>query len=354
MKIPKKINVFRRAIMKSLTKNIGKTNHKLKADKDIQIKKILISRPNHRLGNLLLLTPLVQEITNTFPDSKIDLFVKGNTSPIIFQNYHNVDRIIQLPKKPFSNILKYIKGWLLLRNKKYDLVINAIENSSSGKLSILFSDSTYKFFGEFNENYQSKYPDYKHTAKYPIYNLRNYLTDLGFNKNENKIPFLNIKLNREEIENGNNILNKIASQNKKTICLFTNATGNKNYSEAWWIEFYENLKTEFYNHNIIEVLPLENISKLGFNIPTYYSKDIREMGSFIANTSLFIAADSGVMHLASAVGTPTIGLFSVTDENTYKPYNDKSIAINTNKIDQKEMLDLINTCLNNPKTTINT
>ena len=33
-----------------------------------QVKKILVSRPNHRLGNNLLLTPLITEISEIFPN----------------------------------------------------------------------------------------------------------------------------------------------------------------------------------------------------------------------------------------------------------------------------------------------
>ena len=86
MKIKKKINTARRSLMRRLTRNIGKSNAGIKNNQNIQIKRILISRPNHRLGNLLLLTPLVQEVISTFPDSKIDLFVKGGVTPIIYIN----------------------------------------------------------------------------------------------------------------------------------------------------------------------------------------------------------------------------------------------------------------------------
>jgi ADP-heptose:LPS heptosyltransferase len=51
----------------------------------------------------------------------------------------------------------------------------------------------------------------------------------------------------------------------------------------------------------------------------------------IANTEVFIGADSGIMHLASASLTPTVGLFSITNENVYAPYNNNSIGINTEK-----------------------
>ena len=58
--------------------------------------------------------------------------------------------------------------------------------------------------------------------------------------------------------------------------------------------------------------------------------DIREICALIANTDLFIGGDSGMMHLAGASGTPTLGLFSVTDENLYAPYGNNNSAINTN------------------------
>lgn len=331
--------------MQSLTKNIGKSQSGSNHNKDVEIKRILISRPNHRLGNLLLLTPLVQEVMNTFPNSKIDLFVKGGVTPIIYKNYENIDRFIQLPKKPFSNLGKYIKGWFQLKFRKYDLAINANPSSSSGRLSILFTSSTYKFFGDSDDELQTKYSDYQHDAKKNIYNLRKFLTELGYPENTSKIPYLKIKLDKAEIETGKENLYKIVQNNKKTICLFTNATGAKCYSEEWWNAFYDKLKSAFPDYNIIELLPVENISKLNFKIPNFYSTDIREMGGFLANTAVFIAADNGVMHLSSSVNTPTIGLFSVTDANAYGPYNDKSFSINTNETDLDKVINLIKTSL---------
>jgi len=341
----KKINALRRSLMRGLTKNIGKSNADIKSNQNIKIKRILISRPNHRLGNLLLLTPLVQEVIKTFPDSKIDLFVKGGVTPIIYKNYENIDRYIQLPKKPFSNLGKYIKGWFQLKFRKYDLAINSNPGSSSGRLSILATNSTFKFFGDHDEELNSKYPDYNHDAKKTIYNLRKFLTELGYPENTSELPSLKLILDKEELETGKENLLKIVQNDKKTICLFTNATGAKIYSEDWWEAFYNKLKSTFPDYNIIELLPVENISKLNFKIPNFYSTDIREMGGFLANCALFIAADNGVMHLASSVNVPTIGLFKVTDETMYKPYNDKSFSINTNNLDLDKVIDLIKTSL---------
>jgi heptosyltransferase III len=340
MKIPKRINAFRRSLMRKLTENIGKSGFEKVEKDDLKIKKILISRPNHRLGNLLLLSPLVQEVSNTFPDSKIDLFVKGQITPIIYKNYKNIDKIIQLPKKPFSNIFKYLSGWVSLRSRKYDLVINANFGSSSGRISTYFARSKYKLFGEYDEKYLQQINDYQHSAKHPIYNLRQYLSQLGV-PDKNELPFMDLKLDAEEIQSGKKNLLSIVQNEKPVICLFTNATGDKCYSEEWWHDFYSSLKQTFPDHHIVELLPVENISKLNFTIPHFYSTDIREMGAFIANTQLFIAADNGVMHLASASGVPTVGLFSVTDENIYGPYNSKSFSVNTGQMTTENIMDLL-------------
>jgi len=333
--------------MHNITKNIGKSHFPKNVDltTKVEIKKVLICRPNHRLGNLLLITPLVQEVIATFPECKIDLLVQGGLAPILFENYKNVENIIQLPKKPFKNLIKYIKGFLSIKKQRYDLVINAVIGSSSGKLYTLIATSKYKVFGEDNEDIKIRFKDHEHIAKYQVYSFRNYLSKLGFENNNIPVIGLNLKLNSLELETGKKIVKELVNNEKKTICLFTHATGDKCYSEPWWMEFYESLKIEFPNYNIIEVLPIENISKIAFKAPSFYSKDIRELGSVIANTEIFIGADSGIMHLASASQTPTVGLFSRANQNSYAPFGNGSSAINTNTSDIEDWIEGINRTL---------
>ncbi len=346
MNILKSINKLRRVLMRSLTKHIR--NQSLDQNAYIavnDVKRILICRPNHRLGNLLLITPLLQEVIATFPHGKIDLFVKGNLAPTLFKNYGNINQIIQLPRKPFQHLIGYIQGWILIKTNRYDFVINVDKNSSSGRMAAQFANSKYKFFGDDIENVQSEHEDHAHIAKCPVYNLRKFLARLGFVENDRQMPLLDLNLEPFERAEGQKILKNLVKNEKRTICLFTYATGEKCFSDSWWAEFYERLRAECQNHNIIEVLPVENVSKIAFKAPTFYSKDIRQIGSLIANTEIFIGADSGIMHLASAVQIPTVGLFSITDPNIYQPYNQNSIGINTNKTDTQECIDIIKTIL---------
>ena len=347
--LKKSINAFRRSIMHRLTKNIGTSNTGLGIEPIAisEIKRILICRPNKRLGNLLLITPLLQEVTDTFPHSNIDLFVTGNLATALFKNYKNINRIIQLPEKPFRQLIKYIRRWISLKKSRYDLVINVVENSSSGRLSTQFASSKYKFFGNSDADIELKYKDYEHMAKFPVYALRMYLMKLGFSENDKPVPPLDLRLSAFEMAEGKKELNKLVNNEKKTICLFTYATGDKCYSESWWENFYEKLRTEYQDYNIIELLPVQNVSNLSFKAPTFSDKDVRAVGAFIANTQLLICADGGVMHLSSSVHTPTVGLFSVTNPNSYQPYNDNSVGIDTNNSGTDECIKAVNEILSN-------
>lgn len=341
MSMLKKLNPLRRKLMNLLTKNMGGSavSQSIMPVDCRQVKHVLICRPNHRLGNQLLMTPLVQEISATFPNCKIDLFTKGNLGPILFQNYANVDRIIRLPKKHFKQLPLYLIAWAKIKRRKYDLVVNLEKNSSSGKIATKLARGKFKLFGN-EEKFSAKPANYTHMALYSIYNLRDHLPKSKVSGTQ-EIPSLNLKLTAHEIARGKKIVENLVKNKKQTISIFTYATGKKCYSKKWWFEFYEKLKKEFHTYNIIEILPVENVSQIDFKARSYYSKDIREICSVIANTEVFIGADSGMMHLASASQTPVIGLFSVTRVDKYAPYGNKSLGINTNETSKDEIIKLV-------------
>ena len=111
------------------------------------------------------------------------------------------------------------------------------------------------------------------------------------------------------------------------------------------MKFYERLQSEYADYNIIEILPVENVSQISFLAPSFYSKDLREIGGLIANAEVFIGADSGMMHLASAAKTPTIGLFQKTNTRIYEPYNPGSLGINPGTSDCDECMRVLNRLL---------
>ena len=264
------------------------------------------------------------------------MFVKGSIGDIIFSNFNKVVKVIALPRKPFKNLLYYFYCWTKLFRQKYDISFNASGVSSSGKLAVRLSNSKYKFYNIFNSDL-SNINDYVHYAKNPIYNFKNTF----FNKMSNKFPKLNIKLRDYEIKNGKKILKSFFKNDKPVIGIFTYATGKKCLSEKWWDKLYIKLRKLTENYNIIEILPIENISQINFRARSYYSKDIREIASLMHNLTLFIGADSGMMHLAHSSNTKTIGLFNTTSPKFYGVYGKGNVSVNLNNTSIDDLFNLI-------------
>lgn len=333
----KRLNPLKNRIFGMLTgsfRNSKRINLLESLPRDSEIK-VLITRPNHRLGNQLLITPLIQEINKQFPNCKIHLIVNGNLSYILLSNYHCVETIFNLPKKPFNNILDYLKKSISLISNQYDIAIVGCEDSNSSKIFVKLSRAKFKIYNSGT----TKLNRPEHIAKIPIYNLRKFLGPSDYLTD--RYPKLSIKLSRQEIEKGNQRIKALFNSNKKTICIFTFATGNKCLSKKWWLKFYKELKTEFTDFNVLEILPNENVSQINFKSVHFYSNNLREIASVIENSVVFIGADSGIMHLSSSTNTTTFGLFNVTDPKTYGPYGGNNIPLDTNSVKLSEIIERI-------------
>jgi len=321
--------------MRALTGHIGpvrKFNLNFKSAESIS--RILIVRPNSRLGNQLMLTPLLQRIENTYPDCKVDLFVRGNLAPVLFQNYPNIDRFIKLPSKPFKQLGKYLMTWLHLQKHQYDLVFNVDASSSSGRLCTKWVRGKVKFFGS-PELVSTSNADVVHMAKTPVYNFDWLIEQMNISLVEKHLApdSLCLRLTDEELAKGKSLLKSIVKNDKPTIMFYTYATGNKCLSQEWWQDFYGELQKKYGEaYNLLEVLPKENVSQINFIALNYYSMDLREMGAVINQSSAFITGDCGVMHLASSVGVPTIALFSRDNIAIYEPYNRGSQAFHIDHV----------------------
>lgn len=339
MKPKRFINAIKRKALRFLTDSFTNKVGKTISNND-DVKRILLCRPNHQVGNLLLLSPLVQELESTFPNSEIDLLVKQSCAIQLYQNYDIVNQVIEFPQKPFKNLIKYIRTFVLFRNQKYDLAINAVKESSSGRIFTRISNAKFKFVGDWDTDTKER-----HIAKQVIYSLREFLPNIGVKANDAIPASLDLRLANDELLHGGSLVYGIVHNAKPTICLFTHTTNTKFYTEGWWYNLYEHLQKAFPDVNIIEVLLKENVSKIGLRALSLYSNDIRELAAMIANTDVFIGADSGAMQLASSSLTPTIGLFSTTDIEKYKPYNEGSVAVKISAVEIEELIILVKNAL---------
>jgi heptosyltransferase III len=307
------------------------------------IHRVLVCRPNHRLGNAVLISPLLAELEALYPGAEIDLIGGGEAARMLFVTRFQVRQVFCLPRRIARHVWQTISLLRQLRRNSYDLAIDACQGSQSGRLLLGVVKARFKLgFPDTRTRAGSlwhslSWPD--HLAHRSVFLLRTAYAQ----KVERPCEMLNLRLSDDERQQAGKALAAVLGATRQhmsgqpVIGIFANATGAKRYGETWWKEFVDALLASQPNVQIVDVVAEHGRAQLGGEFASYYTRDLRRLASMIANMDGFISADCGVMHLAVASGTPTIGLFSVSSSTKYRPYGRSNTAIDTGGMSAAEV-----------------
>lgn len=301
------------------------------------VRRILICRPNHRLGNLLLLTPLVIELERIFPDARIDIVLAGAHGAELFRGFPGIGHIYSLSRRMVRHPVAVIRTVWQIRRARYDLALDPCEASQSGRLLVAMAGAGQvigiprgqSIAGTAASASMGRAP--AHMAQWPVFLLRRTLARSSPEAG-NDYPAMDIRLTQDERQGARRALERVlhaesGSSPRRIIGLFAEATGAKGYGKGWWERFICVVRERHPDAALVEIVPADGRPRLA--LPSFGSPSPRAVAAVIANMTCFVSADCGVMHLASAAGVPTLGLFSVSDALKYAPYGHGSQALET-------------------------
>jgi len=279
------------------------------------------------IGDVILATPIIEKLHKFYPDSQIDFLLrKGNEN--LLRNHPYVSNLIVWNKKEKKrkNMFRIIK---LIRNKKYDYVINLQRFASTGFITV-FSKGKIK---------------------------------VGFNKNP--VSFLFTRRIKHEIDNGKHEVERnietiteitddstfkpklyptdedyqIVSEYKMRpyICMApTSVWFTKQFPEEKWVELIQKIDSKYHIYliggpddkfacdRIIELSEKSNISNLCGKL------SLLQTSALMANSTMNYVNDSAPMHMASAMNAPTTAIFCSTIPNFgFGPLSENSKVIET-------------------------
>ena len=307
-----------------------------------EVKHILIIRPNYRIGNLLFLTPLINELHKHIPDAKIDVIVGMKLAGKILEPLPNVDKVIDIPRKLLLHPIELIHYIKQTRKKKYDVAINISGGSTSTQIVTALANAHYKvsFYSDklwagFTHVQERGEKTHKHMGLESLEFLR------FFNIPIPQHATLDIKNTPEELQQAQNDLKNLLVQHnhagKKTIALFRNARFDKKIEDSWWNQWVEALYKEDENIVVIDILSPDIPHKLNENVLEYANKDLRVLGAFFKMCNLYVSADTGPMHLAVASGAKVLALFNKTDKEIYGALGTNNTTIDVEDLSAQEV-----------------
>lgn len=292
------------------------------------IHRILICHISHTLGNALLLTPLLQELEATYPGAEIDIITRSQIGQALYGHYDRVSRVFQMPAHGFGHPIQWLRAYRGMRRAHYDLAIDVDPQSQTGRLLLLKARAslTLGFSGPKKsgsvthavavpEHVQSK-------GQRPVYLLRQ---ALGATPDAD-YPTPDIRLDPAELARGGQVLQRVLAaapakpEQRKVVGVFANATGPKLLGGDWWNPLLATLEQLRPDCRLVEIVPMNGRSMLGSRYPSYFSTDLRQLGSVLAQLDGYLSLDCGIMHLACAARAPTLGIFTTTRADEWGPY----------------------------------
>jgi heptosyltransferase-2 len=291
------------------------------------------------IGNMILFLPTLKAIRDKYPDAKIIFWAKEMVIYEMMGNNGLIDEIWPYYNRKFKNLFRQLSVYFKLRKKRYDLVINAFP--SLGYKICLF---TLGLKGEIKLGYKMNDTTDRCYTHLLDYNVKEHECDTHFkialflDKQAVK-GFPDFHLGAEE--------KKFAQQYLIEQNIATNRViigvhpGCKEFArnKRWAPEKFARVAdiiSEKYNAVIIflggkdEVSLSEEVVRYT-NTSTPFSlvgkATIRQSAAVIKKCNLFISNDSGLMHLASAVGTPLIAIFGPTNLDRCGPLGANSVIV---------------------------
>ncbi len=295
---------------------------------------IAVVRPNHRLGNTVLLTPLVSELEARFPDSRIEIITTGSAAHAVFRQFKQVTAVHSFPARSFRDPVGVSHMLVAVKRRSYDLAIDPITHTRGGRFVLGWVRSRERIGFRWNRNLRDRMLTHAidpvgapaHFAQVPLYLLQGSLRRSDAMSVERRR--LDLRLTPAERRAGEQRLaGSVGSSERPCIGIFANATGPKCFPPEWWRRVLQSLRRQAPALSLLEFIPLDRRPRLAGAVPGVFTEDLRLLAATMSATSLLVTADCGVMHLADAGGAHVAGLFRVSDPSRYGPTGPGSVAI---------------------------
>ncbi|MFH0839006.1 MAG: lipopolysaccharide heptosyltransferase II [Candidatus Omnitrophota bacterium] len=287
------------------------------------------------LGDVLFSTPVFKVLKRNFKDAKISVLIHPRCSEILENNPY-VDELIHYDEDGIhKSLIGKIKLILDLKRRRFDTVY--ILHRSFTRALIAYCSLIRKRVGYYYKKRSFlltdsilQPPPHIHRADFYLGILER--SGITVSEEDRKIEFFltdNERLAVGEILKKENILNQEE-------CVVLNPGANWTL-KRWPKENFATLADiliDTYSKKVIfagaasDLRLIEDIARLMKNRPIVFAGrlSLKELAALFEKAALVISADSGPLHIASAVNAKAIGLYGPTSLRITGPYNNNRIT----------------------------
>ena len=297
-----------------------------------ELASVLVCRINARMGNTMFLTPLIAGLRERLPHAAIDIASAYPYARELLEPIPGVRRVIAFPYKGVGLPWRYAAALRNVRREHYDLVIDPATDSTSDRLILTLARARYRLGFDSASQWAPlthavgvpRTP--LHQAAQPLYLLSR---ALGTESDAGKVR-LQLSLSEPELAAGRAVVERAISARgtaERVFGYFAHATGQKTIAKEYWHAFWDAFLALEPDAVPLEILPSAQCAATDSRSAVLHLKSPRALAAAIASMRLFLAGDTGPMHIASATDVPTVALFQASDPALYGPLKPCDVAL---------------------------
>lgn len=300
------------------------------------MEKILVT-PLMGMGDTLMTTPALQLLKENRSDCEITYFTFSRANHAILLNNPHIDHLWYYPIKA----IHFIQATLHVLTHfffRYDTCINFYPSNRIQYNGFAFMTGVKKRIGHnYLKTNFSQLNWLKNKTIHEDYNLHcveenvRLLQFLGITVDLEKIPPMHIYLTDDEKFTGESFRESI--KHSPIVGIHTGTSTFKNQDKRRWPkEYFIQLidllpDTHFVLFGALDEIEINRSIQSSVQnsnqVTVVDNKTIREVAAIIARLDAFISNDSGLMHIAAAMGIPTVAILGPTNPNFIHPWHVK-------------------------------
>jgi ADP-heptose:LPS heptosyltransferase len=287
-----------------------------------KIRKILCIKPRG-IGDIILSTIILENVAAHFPYAQIDYLTERFARASV-ENNPFVSKVLTMNETEFPLLVA-----LRIKKEKYDMILDLWSNPRSAQITF-FSGVRYRV----GFAYRGRKYAYNilatggrgdhHSAEHNLELLK----PLNIPVNTRNIHFY---VSEEDDRFGKNFIHKYCRGDSLVVGIIpAGGWPSKRCDATKWIEICSAINKKYKVQYLILWGPGDEYDadyiKNHFPDRTVIAPKttLKQLSGLINNCGFIIANDSGPMHMAAALGLPTLGIFGPTDPDKHGPYSQNS------------------------------
>ncbi|HET6629805.1 MAG TPA: glycosyltransferase family 9 protein [Woeseiaceae bacterium] len=311
-------------LFKHLIRRLVAAANPIPVEKALASRRILLIRPNFRIGNAAISTSLIACFRARFPEARIDFLGTDSTRAVLL--HQPVDVCYTVSRRQLLRPWQYVSLVRSLRRNRYDLAVQAGSGSLTGTLVVRLVGARYTM-GRGEDNRRQYHLEVSGEQHHAYDNALSFARALGSSCPDHPI----VRLGSAERENALELLRAslgtpLAPQDDGFVALSLGGRGGKRWPLENWLTLIRILEEHAHRFAVFlgpEERGLEGRLReamMKYRHGTVLGpRPLREFCAMLSFARCLVTPDSGPMHLAAGLEVPTIALLRNRISLAYAP-----------------------------------